>query len=88
MRAFENLAIAFVGTPTNTEVLDRIRRDEPCGADPGSQHCAFVSAGDDYLLSDVAADKICRLCPVFDLKRQTLQADWEEWVLALQEVYT
>jgi hypothetical protein len=88
MRSFENLAIAVVMTPTHAQVLESIRRDEPCRADPCSPHCTFTSAADDYLLGDIASHKICQKCPTFDRKRQAMQAAWEEWVLAMQEVYT
>ncbi len=88
MGSFENLALAVVAKPTAKEVLDRIRRDEPCRADPSSPHCALASARDDYLLGDVAAGRICRDCPTFERMCQKLLAAWEEWVLAMQEVYT
>ncbi len=88
MSSFENLKLVVVANPTTKEVLDRICRDEPCQADPSSPHCTWASAKDDYLLGDVAASKICRDCPTFERLRQRLLADWEEWALAMQEVYT
>ncbi len=88
MKAFENIEIACVPVPTRREVLDRIRRDEPCQANPLSTHCTFAQGRDAYLIEDVAGSEVCQRCPLFDEKRRKLVADWTEWVLAMQDVYT
>lgn len=88
MKAFENIEIAFVGVPTAKEVLKSIRRDEWCRADPSSPRCNFEPGKDDYWLKDVASSAVCQRCPMFGQKLEKLMADWEEWVLAMQDVYT
>jgi hypothetical protein len=32
--------------------------------------------------------RVCESCPRFEETRQKLTADWEEWVLAMQDVFT
>jgi hypothetical protein len=88
MTAFENIEIACLVAPTTRQVLDSIRRDEPCRADPRSSRCVFQPGKDDYLLRDQPGSVVCRACPIFDRKLQRMTADWAEWVLAMQEVYT
>jgi hypothetical protein len=87
MKSFEMIEIAVIGVPTYKDVLERLRRDAPCRADPLSCHCTFASGKDDYLLRDVPGITVCEGCPLFENKRQELTADWEEWVLALQDVF-
>jgi hypothetical protein len=89
MRAFENIEIAFVDRPTEKLVLERIRRDETCGASPLSA-CCVLARGKvvKYLVEDVADPQVCRHCPVFDQKLQTLISDWEDWVLRRQDVFS
>jgi hypothetical protein len=31
---------------------------------------------------------VCERCPRFEEARQILTADWEEWVLAMQDVFS
>jgi hypothetical protein len=88
MKSFENLEIAYIGKPTDKQVLENIHRDEPCRADPMSSQCTYAPARDDYLLGDRTNMAICTNCPHFEEKRRKLMADWEEWVLAMQDVYT
>ncbi len=88
MKAFENIEITFVGVPTAKDVLESIRRDESCRADLLSPHCDFEPGRDDYLLRDMAGSVVCQHCPIFDQKLQKMAADWEEWVLAMQDAYT
>ena len=88
MKSFENLEVAEVGVPTRKDVLERLRRDARCRADPVSYFCTFASGKDDYLLRDVSAAKVCERCPVFADTRQKLMADWEEWILAMQDAFT
>ncbi len=88
MKAFENIAIAPLQAPTAKQVLASVRRDEACRADPSSGHCTFEQGRDDYLLRDVAGTEMCLHCPIFRRKLQELTALWEEWVLAMQDVYT
>jgi hypothetical protein len=88
MKSFENYEIAVFGVPTDKQVLENIRRDEPCGADPTSDRCTCAGAKDDYLIEDKSIMAICRDCPHFEEKRRALMAKWEEWVLAMQDVYT
>ena len=87
MKSFEMIEIAVVGVPSRKDVLRRLRRDAPCRADPLSCHCTFASGKDDYLLRDVPGITVCEGCPLFEETRQTLTADWEEWVLAVQDVF-
>lgn len=88
MKSFENIEIAVVGVPTRRDVLERLRRDEACGADLLSIYCTFVSGKDDYLLRDMPGSGVCESCPRFEETWQKLTADWEEWVLAMQDVFT
>ncbi len=88
MKSFENLEIAVIGVPTDKQVLENIRRDEPCRADPMSEQCTQAGAKDAYLLEDQSISAICRECPHFEAKRRELIAQWVEWVLAMQDVYT
>ena len=88
MKSFENIEIAVVGVPTRRDVLERLRRDESCGADLLSFYCTFASGRDDYLLRDMPGSRVCERCPRFEKTWQKLTADWEEWVLALQDVFT
>ena len=53
-----------------------------------SYFCTFASGKDDYLLHDVSAAKVCERCPVSADTRQKLMADWEEWILAMQDAFT
>ncbi len=86
MSAFENLEIAFLRPPTREEVLAGIRRDEPCHANPLSTDCHFERGKDEFLLADAPGGEVCEECPVWEKKHLELLAEWEAWVLALQEV--
>jgi len=88
MKSFEMIEIAVIGVPTGKDVLAKLRRDAPCRADPLSCHCAFTSGKDDYLLRDVPGSRVCESCPLFEESHRKLTAEWEEWVLALQDVFT
>jgi len=88
MKVFENIEIAVFGVPTRRDVLQRLQRDEPCRANPVSLYCTFASGRDDYLLRDMPGSRVCESCPRFEETRQKLTADWEEWVLAMQDVFT
>jgi hypothetical protein len=87
VKSFEKIEIAFIGMPTRRDVLERLHRDGPCRADPLSDYCTFASGKDDYLLNDMPGSKVCERCPCFEETRQNLTADWEEWVLAVQDVF-
>jgi hypothetical protein len=39
------------------------------------------------LLRDVPGYQVCEGCPTFEASRQRLTAAWEEWVLAVQDVF-
>lgn len=69
------------------DVLAKMRRDALCRADPLSGACSFASGRDDYLLRDVPGYQVCEGCPTFEASRQRLTAAWEEWVLAVQDVF-
>jgi hypothetical protein len=88
MKSLEKFEIAVFGVPTRRDVLERLRRDEPCRADLLSLYCTFPSGRDDYLLRDMPGITVCERCPRFEEARQRLTADWEEWVLAMQDVFT
>jgi hypothetical protein len=87
VKAFENFEILTTGVPDDRQVLATIHRDEPCRADPASSQCACKQGKDDYLLRDMKALAVCRQCPVFEATRRQLIANWEEWLLAMQDVY-
>jgi hypothetical protein len=89
MTAFENVEIAYVERPTERLIIERIRRDEVCGANPLSESCA-LARGEviKYLVGDVATTQVCRHCPVFDHKLQELISDWEDWILRRQDVFS
>ena len=88
MKSLENIEIAVFGVPTRRDVLERLRRNEPCRADLLSLYCTFASGKDDYLLRDMPGTRVCERCPRFEEARQILTTDWEEWVLAMQDVFT
>jgi hypothetical protein len=88
MKSLENIEIAVFGVPTRRDVLERLRRNEPCRADLLSLYCTFASGKDDYLLRDMPGTGVCERCPRFEETRQILTTDWEEWVLAMQDVFT
>jgi hypothetical protein len=88
MRSLEKIEIAVFGVPTRRDVLERLRRDESCRADPLSLYCTFASGRGDYLFRDMPGSKVCERCPRFEAARQNLTASWEEWVLAMQDVFT
>ena len=87
IKSFESIEIAIVGMPTRRDVLERLQRDKPCRADPLSRSCTFAAGKDDYLLSDTPGSKVCERCPRFEETRQNMTADWEEWILAVQDVF-
>ncbi len=87
MSAFESVEATYVHRPVATEVLERIRREEPCQANPLSPHCNSESGRDEFLLGDVPGATVCENCPVFDRKLQALEAAWESWLLDLENVY-
>jgi hypothetical protein len=88
MKSFECIEIAVLGVPSRRDVLERLRKDEPCQADLLSLYCTFASGRDDYLLRDMPGAGVCERCPRFEEVRQKLTADWEEWVLAMLDVFT
>jgi hypothetical protein len=88
MKSLEKIEIAVFGVPTRRDVLERLRRDAACLADPLSLYCTFAAGRDDYLLRDMPRTWVCERCPRFEEARQKLTADWEEWVLAMQDVFT
>ena len=88
VKSLEKIEIAFFGVPSRSDVLERLRREEPCRADLLSLSCTFASGKDDYLLRDMPGIRVCERCPRFEEARQILTTDWEEWVLAMQDVFT
>ena len=88
MKSLESIETAVFGVPTRRDVLERLRRDEPCRADLLSCFCTFASGRNDYLLRDMPGIKVCERCPLFERTWQKLTSDWEEWVLAMQDVLT
>ena len=88
MKAFENYEIASIEVPTTRDVMETIRRVEPCHADPLSRDCTNAQGKDDYLLADMKAVDVCQGCPTFTRKLQKMTAAWEDWIVAMQDVYT
>jgi hypothetical protein len=88
MNAFENVEVAYVRVSAAPEVIERIRGEEPCEANPLSSHCVFGPGQDAYLLSDLPGDVVCEGCPVFDRKLQALEIAWENGLLNLESAYT
>ena len=87
MKSFEKIAIADVTPPTNDQVLRRLRHEAPCQGNPLSLYCDSTPCHDDYLLNDAPADKACQKCDVFAGIYGQLMVDWEEWVLAQQDIF-
>jgi hypothetical protein len=88
MKAFENVEIAFVERPTARQVLDAVRRDEPCHADPLSRACNCEAAKKDYWATKRPGVVHCQQCPTFSQTLQEMMAAWEDWVLGRQDTYT
>jgi hypothetical protein len=88
MKSLESIEIAVLGVPTHRDVFERLQRNEPCRANLLSLYCTFASGKDDYLLRDMPGTGVCERCPRFEEARQILTTDWEEWVLAMQDVFS
>ena len=63
MKSLENIEIAVFGVPTRRDVLERLRRNEPCRADLLSLYCTFASGKDDYLLRDMPGTRCANAAP-------------------------
>ena len=65
MKSLEKIEIAVFGVPTRRDVLERLRRNEPCRADLLSLYCTFASGKDDYLLRDMPGSQgVRKLSPL------------------------
>ncbi len=88
MRAFEDLETAFVAMPTSGDVMERIRREDRCQANPLSRYCTMHRGTIiRHLSGEKPAVEVCKHCPHFADKLQKLMAEWEEWLLLTQELY-
>ena len=89
MRAFESIEIAAAGgVPNHTQVLARIRSDEPCHAEPMSKGCLHKAGRDGYAASTRSSSALCEQYPRYEQMLQKMTAEWEEWVLNMQDMYT